>query len=587
MISNKSGAFMFFIAALCFVVTAGCKVDGDRLTVPDENAESTTWYVDINATGAGTGESWADAFTDIQSAVDTAASGDKVFVAQGVYSHNGAPALIDPGVKQPLTDPVLIMKNGVAIYGGFEGKEQKLADRLDPTLFPTILDGDHTSYHVVQGASKARLDGFLVRYGYAFGAGNDASGGGMLNYEINNLEIRNCVFDSNYADGHAGGIFNDTSNVTISNSVFNDNFCSSFGGGIFNLSSTVSFDYVLFTYNNAYYYKYTFPTMFDFDGRGGGLANSSSDISITNSYFYQNGAGVMGGGIFNGGSNIEIHNNYFVNNSTYNSEYLDWGGGAIGNMATDGYIGNNVIEGNSSNFYGAIDSSGSSLMLSDNIFHGNTQGAVSNFDCDSITIENSVFEANSRNWNGGAITNFASPTTILNCMFNGNKAYGADGGSVVYNVYGYVEIINSTLSGNTTYNTNAEGGAVHNYYYSDMVISDSILWGNLASYGHNEIFVDGISTITVTYSDVEMSPASVYPGAGNINDDPLFMTGAGVGVANDFFLMQTATGDAAQSSDSPCVDAGSIAASSVGLDDKTTRTDGVPDAGVVDMGFHR
>jgi hypothetical protein len=70
---------------------------------------------------------------------------------------------------------------------------------------------------------------------------------------------------------------------------------------------------------------------------------------------------------------------------------------------------------------------------------------------------------------------------------------------------------------------------------------------------------------------------------GNFSDnsygDPLFVTGP----SGDYYLSQIAAG---QASDSPCVDAGSDLAASLGMAHLTTRTDHVPDRGVVDIGYH-
>jgi hypothetical protein len=79
----------------------------------------------------------------------------------------------------------------------------------------------------------------------------------------------------------------------------------------------------------------------------------------------------------------------------------------------------------------------------------------------------------------------------------------------------------------------------------------------------------------VTYSDIKGS----WPGTGNIDGDPCFVTGP----EGDYYLSQIAAGQAV---DSPCVDAGSRLAASLGMDDCTTRTDGMSDEGTVDMGFH-
>jgi hypothetical protein len=63
----------------------------------------------------------------------------------------------------------------------------------------------------------------------------------------------------------------------------------------------------------------------------------------------------------------------------------------------------------------------------------------------------------------------------------------------------------------------------------------------------------------------------------NLGADPMFIAG--------YYLSQTASGQGRQS---PAVDAGSGAADSpsIALSDRTTRTDGQGDAGIVDMGYH-
>jgi len=67
------------------------------------------------------------------------------------------------------------------------------------------------------------------------------------------------------------------------------------------------------------------------------------------------------------------------------------------------------------------------------------------------------------------------------------------------------------------------------------------------------------------------------PSTCNLTADPLFVAG--------YYLSQTAAGQALQS---PAVDAGNAPADASGirLGERTTRTDGVPDKGIVDLGYH-
>jgi predicted outer membrane repeat protein len=141
------------------------------------------------------------------------------------------------------------------------------------------------------------------------------------------------------------------------------------------------------------------------------------------------------------------------------------------------------------------------------------------------------------------------------------------------------EIRNCTFSGNEA----EMGGGIYSGTNSSPTITNCIVWNNYAGIGTEELYNDGTSTAIVTYSDVKGG----WPGEGNIGldldlDNPLFVNGPG----GYNYLSQSATGDPDQSSDSPCVDTGSDTAANLGLDEKTTRTDGVPDTGTVDMGYH-
>ena len=124
---------------------------------------------------------------------------------------------------------------------------------------------------------------------------------------------------------------------------------------------------------------------------------------------------------------------------------------------------------------------------------------------------------------------------------------------------------------------------------SQGMIRDSILWDNSAPEGP-EIAIKHTnepSTLTVSYSNVEgpewniyvMSGCTLDWGSGNIDSNPLFVSGP----LGDYYLSQVAAG---QVSDSPCVDMGSDTAANLGLDDVTTRSDGLSDEGIVDMGYH-
>ena len=98
---------------------------------------STTFYVDASATGANDGTSWADAYTSLQDALAAAAYGVDIWIAGGTYyPDEGA------GVTADQPGESFVLKDGVSIYGGFNGTESSLEERNLEANPPTVLSGD-------------------------------------------------------------------------------------------------------------------------------------------------------------------------------------------------------------------------------------------------------------------------------------------------------------------------------------------------------------------------------------------------------------------------------------------------------------
>ncbi len=148
-----------------------------------------------------------------------------------------------------------------------------------------------------------------------------------------------------------------------------------------------------------------------------------------------------------------------------------------------------------------------------------------------------------------------------NCLIENNLIYNIDDDGISPKGDG-----DHTIRNNTFYSCG--GWAVEHTNTSGNVYENNIFWDNLDN-------TTG-SNVTFSYNNYI---SSVLTGTGNISSDPLFINSSG----NDFHISHTAAG---QTSDSPCIDAGSATAASLGLDTRTTRTDQVVDAGTVDLGYH-
>lgn len=97
-------------------------------------------------------------------------------------------------------------------------------------------------------------------------------------------------------------------------------------------------------------------------------------------------------------------------------------------------------------------------------------------------------------------------------------------------------------------NQGNDGGGIASTCPNPVVVTNSIIWGNTATWNGPEIF-DSLGTVDVTYCCVNGG----WTGTGNIPDNPLFVDAA----ADDFHLPE----------DSPCRDTGDSLAAGIQSND--------------------
>lgn len=263
-------------------------------------------YVDQNFQGEqSTGQSWHNAFSSVQDAIDAAADGGgEIWVKAGVYK----PA----GIKRKAT---FQLKPGVQLFGGFRGNET-LRTQSNPRVNRTILSGDvgrigspaDNCYHVVTGSARSGISGFIISAGNANGKKDAQSGAALLiGQRDTNFTAAHCTFEKNHATT-GGAIAAAAAGTIISNCTFYAN--SAISGGAIHIENggEVQISDCKFSVNFA-------------QESGGAIAlHATSKTVITRSWFLSNRTEGTGGAIAgvtqkNRGINLTLEKCEFIENS--------------------------------------------------------------------------------------------------------------------------------------------------------------------------------------------------------------------------------------------------------------------------------
>lgn len=239
-------------------------------------------FVKWDATGANNGTSWANAYTDLQMALDS--TFEEIWVAAGTYypqsdtSGNYTPS--DPRTKT-FHDRAKFLRR---VYGGFAGSENSLAERNFNNNH-TIINGDigtpsDTSdnvYHlyVINRQSGKSFDHISFINGNASGVGSAQMSGGAIYADSSFISFTHCEFRDNHAVLGGGAIFaSQCYAYRLIDCVGINNFCYGNGGLSYSEFSEVLFDGSHFTSNTA--------------NRNGGAAYiGSQNVKGSTSSFYE------------------------------------------------------------------------------------------------------------------------------------------------------------------------------------------------------------------------------------------------------------------------------------------------------------
>lgn len=453
------------------------------------------WHVDDDATGADDGSSWEDAFVELQAAFALAQPAEQIWVAQGVYRPDYDP---ETGKHTQDSTASFTLLNGVAVYGGFEGTESALSERVG--LFEgTVLSGDlldndgpgfvnleDNTLHVVDAShtdSTALFDGFHITSG---GIGPEIytglAGGGLYNYSGEAI-IQNCIFSTNAAYG-GGAVANDCDgDATYVDCTFRHNY-GGIAGAIYNYRSSPSYVRCTFRINTSIH-------------TSGAVFNSQSSAAFYECHFLYNHS-KRGGATDNQGA--------------YNTAPL---------------FDHCTFVGNHADQYG---------------------GAVHNISDANPTFKDCVFLGNTADWTGGALYSTNAGMVVLSgCFVAGNSANQA---GAFYNRYSALLLHNSTVAANLA--ADIVGGIYNVSSSSSLEIANSVMWGNEDAQGLDEAaqITNEDGYVSIGYSDIQGWTGG-WGGLGNSGADPLFVDLDGeddtVGTPDDDYHISPA---------SPCIDAG-------------------------------
>lgn len=452
-------------------------------------------HVHPGATGAGTGESWQDAFVHLQDALDAAQPGAQIWVAAGVY----LPQKDTTGNAAPANDrsKTFFINKDIQLYGGFAGAEQELSQR-DPAAHPTILSGDlgttgvatDNAYHVLWLALVSPLciiDGFTITRGNANASDVNGTGGGILlrhqPLQYAAPVIRNCIIEHNHATT-GGGFYTATDSwagpsVSIEHCKFRNNTAGS-GGGIYFQQSMVA----------------------------------EVGLQLTNVEFSDQSIGQYGGGLYANG-HFTARDCRFENNSSNRGAGANLEGGTaiLENCA---FIGNTSLRNG-----GGLRMERTTATVVNCLFLGNEANILN----ESSTTSN----AGGGMFYRGSNTSFAK---LANCVFSGNKGQNGAGFAQTTTVLNTssAELDNCTFAGNN-------GASAVARLQGNLTIENSIIFGN-----------EGTALTGGTARSCIIEGG--YAGTGNVSVDPLFVA------LPSFLLAPTAAGNLKLQSGSPAIDQG-------------------------------
>ncbi|NLX12320.1 MAG: hypothetical protein GXY44_01520 [Phycisphaerales bacterium] len=296
-------------------------------------------YVDADATGANDGTSWADAFVELQSALNPPPPFCEIRIAAGTYTPDYD---LGSGTHTGDREKSFKLPDSITLKGGYAGHGEPDPDQRDIDAFKTTLSGDigivgdhsDNSYHVMHveySYVHVLIDGITIAHGRADNTGNweRERGGGLYVSQYGELDLVDCTFESNYANwggavsnhnndnnddkgsslircrfiantalNGGGAIYNEGRIILTGCDIIRNTATRMEGGGVFSTGGYAIAMNCVFVANSA---------------AAGGAMFSLSETAVTNCTFTENQANDTGG-LVTASCTTYLYNNVFWNN---------------------------------------------------------------------------------------------------------------------------------------------------------------------------------------------------------------------------------------------------------------------------------
>ena len=397
----------------------------------------------------------------------------------GIYNDRGRLAIVDATVQDNLADGLSGSGGGILSRGGLTTLDDSIVSGNDSVRAGggiEVVSGQTLLTNVTLGgmtADDGNSTGLLPFDGInPVNPGNPGNGGGLHVSGTATVRLTGGTVQNNRAVNEGGGLWNSPTGVMIveegaliaDNEAIGDEAHDG-GGGIFNQQGRLLVSDTTILGNSA-------PGA---DAAGGGLFSLGGSVTLSDAHFEANSANRAGGGVAISSTLLSMTNVSLLGNAAGGVGSPGAGGGLHADGASRVDMFGGLVEANSaSSEGGGLWNSAAGLM----ILHGGT----------AIRGNTAVGSANHDG--GGGIFNDGGRLAVARAEISGNMATGPDStGGGLLNRLGVVTVENSTVSGNMS---DSGGGGVANF--GTMLSTNNTIVLNIADPSGTKINAGGVYT---------------------------------------------------------------------------------------------